>query len=90
MIIMENIKVYGTDECPSCTRFKKILDKNDVDFEYIDILKNMKNLKEYLKYRDSNSKFDKCKEQNRLGIPLVVKNDGEEIFVEPEELKEIE
>ena len=81
---MNNIKVYGNDECPMCTMLKKDFVKKNIEFEYIDVLQNMKNLKEFLNFRDNNSLFDECKEDNKIGIPLVVmEKDGEtKLFTE--------
>jgi mycoredoxin len=37
MIIMEQIKVYGTKWCPDCLRAKQVFSRLKVPFEWIDI-----------------------------------------------------
>lgn len=81
---MNNIKIYGNDECQMCTMLKKDLVKKNIEFEFIDILENMSNLKEYLSFRDNNEIFDEYKVNKKLGIPLIiVKSDNEtKLFTE--------
>lgn len=78
------IKFYGNANCQACVMLKKDLSKKNIEFQYIDILENMENLKEYLKYRDTHIIFDEYKKINKLGIPLVVieKDGHEELFTE--------
>ena len=79
-----NIRIYGNNNWQACVMLKEDLSKKNIEFNYIDILESMGNLKEYLKYRDSNSIFNQYKEMNKIGIPLiVVEKDGyEQLFTE--------
>lgn len=64
---------------------KEDLSKKNLKYEYIDILENMGNLKEYLYYRDNSELFKPYKEQQKLGIPLVIVESENEttLFIEP-------
>lgn len=69
---------------------KEFLSNNGVEFEYIDITDSMRNLKIYLKLRDTRSEFDEIKRLGRVGVPLIMIGNGEKlIFDEPvlDELK---
>jgi len=64
---------------------KEFLSKNGVEFEYIDITDSMRNLRIYLKLRDSRPEFDEIKRMGRVGIPFIMINNGEKlIFGQPE------
>ncbi|MCR5787104.1 MAG: hypothetical protein K6G28_05330 [Acholeplasmatales bacterium] len=66
------IKYYGSQFCPNCKQFKYNLDKYNLDYEFIDISDNLKNLKDFLYIRDTNKKFDRMKEMNGIGIPCII------------------
>lgn len=63
---------------------KEDLSKKNINYEYINILESMSNLKEYLYFRDNNEIFNEYKESQKLGIPLVVvkSNDDTKLFLE--------
>ena len=69
------IKVYGSKMCPDCEELKKNLDFYKIDYEYININENLKNLKEFLHLRDSNLIFEQAKKSGQIGIPLIVDGD---------------
>lgn len=51
------IKIYGMDTCPDCAYVKaQVKDKSG--YELIDIGSHVKNLKAFLKLRDSSPVFD--------------------------------
>lgn len=68
---------------------KEFLSKNDVKFAYIDITESMLNLKMYLKYRDNRPEFEEIKKAGRVGIPLIVINDGEKLIFDKPDLDEL-
>lgn len=74
------MKVYGTDICISCRNYKAIQKSRGFDAEFVDITENTTNLKEFLKIRDHEPLFESVKEENRIGIPLFVNEDGEKTF----------
>ncbi len=71
------IKVYGSEMCPDCVNFKFNLDKNGMEYENIDINKELKNLKAFLKLRDGSDVFDDAKENGGIGIPAILFENGE-------------
>jgi glutaredoxin-related protein len=48
------LKVYGSKNCPDCRNLKLNFIKYGIEFEKIEILDSLKNLKEFLHYRDNN------------------------------------
>ncbi len=70
------IKIYGMETCPHCDYVKKQIEGREDEFEYIDISKNVRYMKEFILLRDSSPFFDKCKERKLIGIPLFVLEDG--------------
>ncbi|WP_044916645.1 glutaredoxin domain-containing protein [Butyrivibrio sp. WCE2006] len=71
------LKVYGSGMCPDCIKCKYNLDKNNIDYENIDITQNLKGLKEFLKFRDKEEVFNDAKENGYIGIPALITEDGE-------------
>ncbi len=69
------IRMYVMQGCPDCEYVKKQVEGNP-DFEIIDIGRRVRNLKEFLKLRDSNPAFDEAKEVDDIGIPCYVLEDG--------------
>ena len=69
------IKVFVMNTCPDCEDIEGQI-KNDSRFELIDISKHIRNLKQFLKLRDSHPAFDKVKKQGAVGIPCFLLEDG--------------
>lgn len=69
------IKMYVMKGCPDCDYVKKQVEGNPA-FEIIDIGAKVRNLKEFLKLRDTNPAFDEAKEIDDIGIPCYVLEDG--------------
>lgn len=68
---------------------KEFLSNNDINFDYIDITDSMRNLKIYLKLRDSRPEFDEIKSIGRVGIPFVMIGNGEKFIFEQPVLDEL-
>ena len=51
------IKIYGMPTCPDCTYVEEQIKGND-RYQVIDIGAHVKNLKEFLRLRDSSPAFD--------------------------------
>lgn len=68
--------VYGSEMCPNCAACRYNFDRQNVAYEFIDINKSLANLKALLKYRDSSPLFDEAKAVNKIGIPVLEKEDG--------------
>lgn len=73
------IKVFVMETCPNCTEVKAQA-KNDPRFELIDIGAHVRNLKEFLRLRDTLPAFDAIKRLGRVGIPCFVLEDGSVTF----------
>lgn len=79
------IKVYVMQTCPDCAQIKKIAE-TDSRFQIIDIGEHVKNLKEFLRIRDSRPEFTEVKKSGSVGIPCFLMEDGS-IQFEMEELQ---
>jgi glutaredoxin-related protein len=62
--------------CPDCVECRKDLDAAGVTYDYRDFAENLKNLKEFLKIRDENVLFAEIKQEGKIGIPCIVREDG--------------
>lgn len=70
------MKFYGTMMCPDTVYADKILRENNINVEYVDIVANMKNLKEFLALRDSREEFASIRENGKAGVPTFLLDDG--------------
>ena len=77
------IKIYGMPTCPDCTYVEEQIKGND-RYQVIDIGAHVKNLKEFLRLRDSNPAFDGARRSGAAGIPCFLLEDGTVTLV-PEE-----
>ncbi|MBR4162834.1 MAG: glutaredoxin [Solobacterium sp.] len=68
--------IYGSSMCPDCVACKKNFDFYGIKYDFIDINESMKNLKEFLRYRDQNPVFDSAREAGDIGLPALLKEDG--------------
>jgi len=75
------LKVYGSKDCYDCIRLKKNFDTYHIEYEFIDVLDSLKNLKAFLKLRDTLPVFDHLKAIHDIGLPAIIKEDGE-VFVD--------
>ncbi len=71
------LKIYGSELCPDCVACKNALDANSIGYEFIDITGSMKRLKEFLKHRDTDPVFDDARKNGYVGIPALVRENGE-------------
>ena len=70
------IKIYGSMLCPDCVACRKDMDEAGTAYEYLDFSEDLKNLKEFLKLRDENPIFDGHREEGKIGIPCILREDG--------------
>ncbi|MEA4845921.1 MAG: hypothetical protein VB106_01680 [Clostridiaceae bacterium] len=68
---------------------KEFLSNNGINFEYIDITDSMKNLKIYLRLRDTRPEFEEVKKIGRVGIPFIMIGNGEKLIFEQPGLDEL-
>ena len=70
------MKVYGADICIDCRNYKAIQKSRGFAAEYVDIVENTMNLREFLQIREQDPGFVPGKEHGGIGIPLFVREDG--------------
>jgi len=68
---------------------KEFLSNNGIIYEYIDITDSMRNLKIYLKLRDTRPEFEEIKRIGRVGIPFIMLDNGEKLIFDQPELDEL-
>ncbi|MDO4512047.1 MAG: hypothetical protein Q4B68_09555 [Bacteroidales bacterium] len=68
-------KVYVMASCPDCFQVKVQLAGNPA-YQLIDIGEHVRNLKEFLRLRDSSPAFAGVKASGSIGIPCFVMEDG--------------
>ncbi len=86
---MKKIFVFGSHHCPDCGPMREFLSDNGVDFEFIDITDSMRNLKIYLKLRDTRPEFEEIKKLGRVGIPFIMIGNGEKLIFDKPELEDL-
>ena len=69
------MKVYGTELCPDCREAFEKMKKENISYELVDIMAETKNLREFLKLRDS-----RVREMGGIGIPCFLMEDGSVLF----------
>lgn len=69
------VKIYVMETCPDCAAIKRQAEGRR-DIELVDIGKNVRDLKEFLRLRDSDPVFDEVKANGSVGIPCFVLEDG--------------
>jgi len=62
--------------CPDCMGCKTNFDAYGVEYEFKDINASLKDLKQFLIYRDTEKVFEKWKAIHDIGIPCIVSDDG--------------
>ncbi len=73
------VKIYVMNTCPDCTDVKQWAE-GDERFQIIDIGEHVRNLKEFMRLRDTHPKFMVARERGMVGIPAFVKEDGTVTF----------
>ncbi|MGN0188797.1 MAG: hypothetical protein ACI395_04710 [Candidatus Cryptobacteroides sp.] len=72
-------KVFVMASCPDCYRVKTKLSDNPY-YEIVDIGEHLRNLKEFIRLRDSSPAFDLIKANESIGIPCFMSEDGQISF----------
>lgn len=70
------LKIFGSPLCPDCMACKAALDANGVEYNFVDVTGSMRNLKQFLKYRDTDPVFDDARANGYVGIPALLPEDG--------------
>ncbi len=70
------LKVYGSPMCRDCRECRINFDTHGIPYEFIDINASLRNMKDFLALRDRLPVFDPCKAAGAIGIPAIVREDG--------------
>jgi len=76
---MNEKTLYFSSLCPDTVPFKAAMERLGVTAREVDITASMRNLKEFLRLRDTEEVFTPRKEQGMVGVPCLVAG-GEYIF----------
>lgn len=82
------IYVFGSDLWPGCAPAKKFLEEKGIKFAYFNITESLGSLKRFLKYRDISPEYADIRGNEKVGIPVMIVNDGEEIIFDIEGLSD--
>ncbi len=70
------IRIYGSPMCPDCRDCKKNFDRFGIEYEFLDINKDLHTLRDFLILRDTDPVFDRLKKIHDIGLPACVLEDG--------------
>ena len=70
------MRIFGSMLCLDCVECCKDLDAAGTSYVFLDFADDLKNLKEFLKLRDTEPVFDGVKREGKIGIPCIVHSDG--------------
>ncbi|MBQ6527678.1 MAG: glutaredoxin [Clostridia bacterium] len=68
--------IYGSPMCPDCRECKANFDAHHIEYEYRDVCASLRDLKQFLIYRDTMPVFDRLKAIHDIGLPAIVSEDG--------------
>lgn len=77
------IKIYVMTGCPDCEYVEEQV-KGNPNYEVINVGEHIRNLKAFLRLRDSEKAFEAIKRLKAVGVPCFVLEDGKVTF-RPEE-----
>lgn len=70
------LTIYGSMMCPDCVECRKDLDEAGVEYTYLDFADDLRNLKAFLALRDTDPAFAQVREEGKIGIPCILREDG--------------
>ncbi|MDY6065976.1 MAG: glutaredoxin domain-containing protein [Finegoldia sp.] len=82
-------KIFISDKCPDCRRIFDLIDEKKDNFDFINITESMANLKEFLRYRDKLEEFDIIRENNKVGIPVMIDENNKAVFLTEKEIENL-
>lgn len=71
------LTIYGTNQCRFCVECKKEFDKQGVKYEFVELLDDLQLLKKFINIRDTNPVYEGIQGSGKLGIPLIMTEEGE-------------
>lgn len=79
--------LYYSDKCPDTPPFVEALKAQNIDYDSVNIMASMKNLKEFLALRDQKEAFLPIKAAHQAGVPVLKL--GEQFIFYLEELSDL-
>ena len=80
--------LFYAETCPDTAPFVAELDRLGVDYDEVEIMTSLPNLKQFIRLRDSSAEFDNSKANGYLGIPVLLLPNGD-VVLDESKLKEI-
>ena len=77
------LKIYGTLLCKDCVDCCRDLDEAQITYEFLDISKDLREMKAFLSLRDTHPVFADIRGTERIGIPCIVDGEGITLDWEP-------
>ena len=81
------LTLFVSSLCPDCPPAIEEIKNKDIKCEIVDITSSMASLKKFLKERDFSDAFDEIVEENRVGVPCLMRDD--EFFFVDGDLDEV-
>lgn len=72
--------LFYAETCPDTAPFVAELDRLGVDYDEVEIMTSLPNLKQFIRLRDSNAEFDNSKANGYLGIPALLLPNGDVVL----------
>ena len=74
--------LYYVEQCPDTAPFVAELKRLGVEYEEVEVLSSIPNLKQFLRLRDNHAEFDAVKAKGYAGFPALLLEDGRVILDE--------
>ena len=75
------ITLFVSNKCPDCPPAVKALQSCGLAYRIVDITNSMAEMKEFFKYRDVHPFFEDIKARGKVGVPCLMKGDGETFYL---------
>ena len=80
--------LYYAEQCPDTAPFVAELKRLGVEYEEVEVLSSIPNLKQFLRLRDNPAEFDSVKAKGYAGFPALLLEDGR-VILDEAQLKSI-
>lgn len=78
--------LYYAEQCPDTAPFVEELKRLGVEYESVEVLSSIPNLKQWLRLRDRHSAFDNAKAQGYAGFPALWLEDQDLVILDVAQL----
>lgn len=80
--------LYYAEQCPDTAPFVAELKRLGVEYEEVEVLSSIPNLKQFLRLRDNHAEFDSVKAKGYAGFPALLLED-DRVILDEAQLKSI-